>query len=160
MQELGLKHGVHLGNLIQKEGPFAGQFELPRLFPHGARKGSTLMTKEFGFEQIGRKGSAVHLDEWPLPLGLTVDVLCQDLLADPGFAENQDRHVCVRNAVADAPDMQYPCVGGPKRDPGGGFRVFRRQPGLFAGPCNLPFQLLPIKRVQREMGSAQPRVHV
>ena len=53
-QKLGLKLGRDVGDLVEEERAFVGQFETAEFAGDGAGKGAALIAEQFAFEQAGR----------------------------------------------------------------------------------------------------------
>ncbi len=89
-QELGLRSGVKIADLIEEERAAVGQFEFSA--PHGCRagEGAFLMAEELAFDQFGRDSGAVDLNERSAGEGaVLVDVRGKKFLAGSGFADDQ-----------------------------------------------------------------------
>src|SRR5436190_10364308 len=63
VKEFRLQQWSHFANLIEEQCSSVGEFELPRLVRDGSGECATLVSEEFGFQQLRRHGSAVHFDE-------------------------------------------------------------------------------------------------
>src|ERR1700722_19967572 len=62
-EQLDLKVDWHFADLIQEYGAAAGLFKFSYALLAGAGEGPPLVTEEFTFNEVGRQGSAVHLDK-------------------------------------------------------------------------------------------------
>src|SRR5919198_4378781 len=62
-QQLGLRRGMHLADLIQEDGPAVGLLELAQLLALGAGESAGLVSEQFAFQQFVRDGCAVDLNE-------------------------------------------------------------------------------------------------
>ena len=81
LEELDLGGRGDRADLVEKDGPAVGQFELAQLPPDGAGEGPLLVAEEFAFEEGVGDGAAVDADELHLPpVAVAVDELRQDPL--------------------------------------------------------------------------------
>jgi hypothetical protein len=62
-QELGLKRGVHLADLVEEDGAAVGQLELALLPLMGAGEGSLLVTEQLAGDELLAQDGAVDDDE-------------------------------------------------------------------------------------------------
>ena len=87
-QQLGLRSGVQVADFVQEDGAAVGQLEFAAAGGGGAGEGAFLVAEQFGLEQLGGNGGAVHLDERAggERAGI-VDVRGQQFLAGAGFAD-------------------------------------------------------------------------
>lgn len=68
-EELGLKVGAELAELVEEEGAAAGLLEGAGPARYGAREGAFDMAEEFGLDEVARDGGAVEDDEGPCGAG-------------------------------------------------------------------------------------------
>src|SRR5262249_13169862 len=109
MEELGLQPQGQFGDLVEVDRPFVRILELPGLTSMGAREGALLVAEELGLEQPLRDRSAVDLDEGPVAAHRRrVDSPCDEVLAHPAFAANEDSRVSVGDALDDRADGPHP----------------------------------------------------
>src|SRR3954470_5528823 len=90
MQELGLKRGMHLADLIEKDSAIVGLVELAQLLAAGPGECALLVSKKFALQQLVRDGGAIHFYEGPLPAsGLRINHARDHLLAGAALAANE-----------------------------------------------------------------------
>ena len=68
-EDLGLRRERHVSDLVEEERPLVRLLELPHPVGHRSRKGALYVAEEFGLDQLGGDGGAVHLDKQLLPAG-------------------------------------------------------------------------------------------
>ena len=87
MQELGLKLGRQLADLVQVDRAVVGVLESAELPLRGAGERPLLVAEELGLEQPGRNRRAVDPDERTVtPHRAGVDGASHEVLSDPTFA--------------------------------------------------------------------------
>ena len=108
MQELRLELCAHFADFIEKNGSRVGLFKLSDLIIKRTRKGTALVAKQFGFEQLMRQGRAIDFDEWPvLASAMAMDEVRHDFLTDAGFSKDQNRNIRAGNPANDARHAQH-----------------------------------------------------
>ena len=87
-QELRLGGLMQVAGLVKEERAAVGQFELPAARAARSGERALLMAEHLAFEQLGRNGGAVHLDERTGgERALAVNVRGQQFLAGAGFPD-------------------------------------------------------------------------
>ncbi len=99
-QELSLELEGKLPDFVQEERAAVGQLEAARLPGEGAREGPALVAEELAFDEVGRQGGAIDLDERPLPASAgTVNRPGDQLLARAGFSEDEGGRIGGGNLI-------------------------------------------------------------
>ena len=63
-QEASLQVDRHFSDFVEKQGAFCSGAQHPGEILAGTSKRTLLVTEEFAFNHVGRKGGTVKLDEW------------------------------------------------------------------------------------------------
>ena len=88
-QQFGLQLERQVAHFIEKQCASVREFEPADLLRQRPGKGTALVPEELRFEQPGRNGSAIHLDEGALTARAEiVDCAGDQFLAGAGFAED------------------------------------------------------------------------
>ena len=91
-QQLGLQRDRQAADLVEKQGPLAGIFELADLALHRPGEGSLEMAEKFRFHHLGGHGPHVDGDEGMVGAAADlVDGAGHQFLAGTGLAADQDR---------------------------------------------------------------------
>lgn len=93
LQQRRLGFEGQIADLVQKEGASLGHLEAAQLTGHGPGKGPPLVPEQFAFDQAGRNGATVHLDERPSPPAQGMDGPRRQALAGAGLTGNQHPHL-------------------------------------------------------------------
>ena len=99
-QHLGLCGERHVADLVHEERPAVGLLEFPLALLDRRGEGPAFVAEELAFDQLGRDGRAVHLDERrPGPRALRVEPPRHELLARAVLSGDQHpglawRHPC------------------------------------------------------------------
>src|SRR5688572_16052768 len=99
-QELGLRLGRELADLVEEEGPAIRLLEGSLAPTLGAGEGAALVTEEVRIDEVLVEGAAIDHDERARGAGaLRVDRLGGGVLPAPGFAREQDRDIVARHRL-------------------------------------------------------------
>ena len=86
-QQLGLRHGAEVADLVEEERAGIGEFELPDSTGRGIRKRAFFMAEQLTFDERFRKGCAVQRNEGALtPAAIIVERLGDQFLARTALA--------------------------------------------------------------------------
>ena len=99
-QQLHLNGGRYIADFVEKHGPAVGEFKqsLPGLLR--PRKCAAHVSEEFAFDQAGAQGRQACGQEWVVfSPAVTMDGLCNQLLAGAAFARDQHGHVGGRDSA-------------------------------------------------------------
>ena len=89
-QQLGLKTGRSVANLVEKQRPLRGFLNQAFLSPARIGEGPRLVAEEFAFQQCVRQGGAIDADERRLRArAVVVDGLGQHFLSGAALALNE-----------------------------------------------------------------------
>src|SRR5260370_6724548 len=84
----------HIADLVQKHGSVVGQLEAAYALRNRAGESAALVSEQFAFQQSGRNGRAVELDESiGLACAQVVDRARDQFLAGAGFSIDEDRGI-------------------------------------------------------------------
>jgi hypothetical protein len=87
-QELGLKRGLQVADLVEKEGPAVGELEAPGLRLGRASEGALFVAEQLALDQRGRECGAVDGDQRRVTTRAPrVERPGEELLAAAGLAE-------------------------------------------------------------------------
>ena len=126
-EQLGLQPRVHLGDLVQQQGPTARFLEASDAAGDGAGKGAFLMAEEFTLQEVLRDRGTVDGDEGlGGALGMTMDETRHDLLAGTRLAGDQHAGVGPGDLLGQS---QHPAHGRIAEDEGTGLFRHRLQHG-------------------------------
>ena len=90
-QQLGLHRRWHVADLVQEQCSPAGRLELADVPSDGPGEGTLLVAEQLTFDEFGRDGGAVELDEGAVAARAgAVDGASHQLLPYPGFAQDAD----------------------------------------------------------------------
>ena len=107
-KHLGLGRRGHVADLVEEQRSFVGQLEPAGALAVGARERAALVAEQLRFEQALVERRAVHLDERPVrPARVAVEGLGDQLLADAGLAQDQDRGVRAGDLLDRAEDLLH-----------------------------------------------------
>ena len=96
-QQLGLRIGVQVADLVEKERPAVGQLEFAAPHRRGAGERAFLVAEQFAFNQLTRNGGTVHLDERAFDKRtLLMDISREQLLARARFTDQQHAGIGAR----------------------------------------------------------------
>src|SRR5205823_6075868 len=97
-QELGLRQGRHIADLVEEERAAGALFELADAFAFGAGEGALFMAKQLTLEQRLRNSGAVEREKRPLrPAAVAINRAGNQFLARAALAEDQHGHVLRRD---------------------------------------------------------------
>ncbi len=97
-KDLGLRHGGHVADFVQKQGPAVALLELADAFFIRAGKSALLMTEKLALQQWFRYGGTIECQEWAvLAAAVLVNGPRHELLASSAFAQDENRHVLGRD---------------------------------------------------------------
>ena len=107
-QDLRLRVHAHSADLIEKERAPVGHLEQPLLRHNCAGKSAFDVSKQRGFQQVGRRRSGVDRNEGPVaPRGIQVNRLGDQLLARPAFALQQHRRAAGCNLRDQVENLEH-----------------------------------------------------
>ena len=99
-QQLCLQFQGQFADLVQEDRSLVGYFEPSHLQRMGPGEGPFLPAEEFAFDQVGRKGGAIHRDERPvLSQTPAMNGMGNHSLARPSLPQNKDRSVGACNLI-------------------------------------------------------------
>ncbi len=111
-QELRLHLHRELTDLVEEHRAAVGRFEETCARAGRAGEGAFLVTEELALEQRLRNGRAVEAQERAaLALRALVNRLGEHLLADAGFAQEEDRNVALRGARGERVEALHLRIG-------------------------------------------------
>jgi hypothetical protein len=88
-QDLDLRLGRHLADLVEEQRAALGLLDQPRLGLMGGRVRAGAVAEQLALDQLARDGGAVDRHELPLALARLVHRARVDLLADAGLADDE-----------------------------------------------------------------------
>ncbi len=98
-EQFGLQFEGHFADFIEKKSSAVGFFKAPGAALGGSGKRALFMAEEFAFDQVLRKGGAVHGNEWAGgAIAFFVNKTGQDFLARSAFALDQYRNIGLGHA--------------------------------------------------------------
>ncbi len=163
-QELRLRRGRHVADLVEEERAAVRLLEAPDARAVGAREGAALVTEELGLEQRLGQRRAVHLHERRLRAAReAVHQSGDDLLPGAGLSGHEHRRPRRGHAARQLD-------GGPQRgarsdhaigrEAGDAFGAQRRhlaqQPAMRGGLADAGLELLEVERLLHEIERAEP----
>ncbi len=90
-QQFGLQLERNLADLVQEDGSAIGQLKAADALRDGAGESAALMSEEFTFQQSGRNGGTVQLDEGTgMPRAEVMQSTGDQLFARPSLAIDKD----------------------------------------------------------------------
>ena len=90
-QEFWLELERDVADFVEEKSAAIGEFEAADFLVDGAGEGAAFVAEEFGFEQAGGNGGAIHFDEGALfARAEIVDGARDDFFAGAGFAEDEN----------------------------------------------------------------------
>ena len=107
-QHLDLKLGTHVPDLVEKDRPAVGQFELARRVGNGARKGAAAVAEKLALEQaLGGRSAVDRHEGLAAAWRALVDQAREHALARPGLPVQQNRGVADGGLLHDAQDALH-----------------------------------------------------
>ena len=98
MEQLRLKRGRHLADLVEKDRSVVGELEFSRFRLQSSAECASLEAEHLRFEQVSGEGGAVDLDErFVAPGRKCAERSCDELFASPTLSANQNGRVGVRH---------------------------------------------------------------
>ena len=98
-QELRLRLGGHVADLVEEEGAAVGRADDAHLVAVGAGEGAALVAEELALQEVGGDGRAVDRLKGTAAQAPLVELAGEDLLPGPALAEQDDAQLGAGDAL-------------------------------------------------------------